>query len=521
MLKEYNPIFGKNVIETLSEGMYDNPLFLFREYVQNSADAIDAAVEAGVLEREDGQIQILIVPTARKIVFRDNGIGIAKSNVPSMLANIGASQKDRRKNKGFRGIGRLGGLGYCRTVRFETSVKGEPIKSILEWDAEALHAILMDQGEKIDAGELIKRITTIRTEKESKDEHYFVVSLEDVVETSDDLLDVDDVRKYLSMVAPVPFDYQKFRFVEDIENFIDDNKLPHPNEYQVFLNGDEVRKGYETPLAIEGTSKSVDILGVVCRVLKDEHRVFGWYWFCVSKFEGVLPKSCWQRCIRLRKSNIQIGEADCLSNHPKRGQALWKEDRGNNYFMGEIHALDERLIPNSRRDYFNQDEACREFEAVLSEQFKDLHRLYHDASDARAALQKISKANAAAQSFNEKDRAKAFFDEKERTSALNQVNDLIAKSVKAKADLEKLSNSRATAESPAALVVNAYKDEVPKHVLTKEVKKTPSNHNFAKDNMAAPVQEVLEKVFAVVDAVLPPDDAKLLRAAILKRFERK
>ena len=112
MLKEYNPIFGKNVIETLSEGMYDNPLFLFREYVQNSADAIDAAVEAGVLEREDGQIQILIVPTARKIVFRDNGIGIAKSDVPSMLANIGASQKDRRKNKGFRGIGRLGGLGY-------------------------------------------------------------------------------------------------------------------------------------------------------------------------------------------------------------------------------------------------------------------------------------------------------------------------------------------------------------------------------------------------------------------------
>ena len=40
---EHNPIFGKNVIETLSEGMYDNPLFLFREYVQNSADAIDSA----------------------------------------------------------------------------------------------------------------------------------------------------------------------------------------------------------------------------------------------------------------------------------------------------------------------------------------------------------------------------------------------------------------------------------------------------------------------------------------------
>ena len=60
MLKDHEPIFGKNVIETLSEGMYDNPLFLYREYVQNAADAIDAAVEAGVLEKDDGQIQITI-----------------------------------------------------------------------------------------------------------------------------------------------------------------------------------------------------------------------------------------------------------------------------------------------------------------------------------------------------------------------------------------------------------------------------------------------------------------------------
>lgn len=43
MLNGHDPIFGKNVLETLSEGMYDNPLFLFREYVQNAADAIDAA----------------------------------------------------------------------------------------------------------------------------------------------------------------------------------------------------------------------------------------------------------------------------------------------------------------------------------------------------------------------------------------------------------------------------------------------------------------------------------------------
>lgn len=58
MLNDHDPIFGKNVIETLSEGMYDNPLFLFREYVQNAADAIDAAEKDGILETGAGEIVI-------------------------------------------------------------------------------------------------------------------------------------------------------------------------------------------------------------------------------------------------------------------------------------------------------------------------------------------------------------------------------------------------------------------------------------------------------------------------------
>ena len=62
MLNDHDPIFGKNVLETLSEGMYDNPLFLFREYVQNAADAIDAAEKNGVLEEGAGEIVVTIDP---------------------------------------------------------------------------------------------------------------------------------------------------------------------------------------------------------------------------------------------------------------------------------------------------------------------------------------------------------------------------------------------------------------------------------------------------------------------------
>lgn len=523
MLKDHEPIFGKNVIETLSEGMYDNPLFLFREYVQNAADAIDAAVSAGLMEQPDGQIQISIDADLRQLVFEDNGIGIPANEVPTRLANIGASKKDRIRNKGFRGIGRLGGLGYCKTVRFETSVRGEDVRSVLEWDAEELHRILADSTEEIDAGELIKRITTIKVVHEKQDVHYFRVTLIDVNKTSDDLLDVADVRRYLSMVAPVSFDYSKFRFVDEIEKFLQTENLPLPVTYQTYVNGEEVRKGYAATLEIEGTGKIVETLSVVCRMLKGpDSRVLGWYWFCVSRFEGFLPKACWQRCIRLRKSNIQIGEADCLSNHPKRGQALWQEDRGNNYFMGEIYALDPELIPNSRRDYFNQDEACRRFECALAKEFSGLHKLYHDASAIRSSVQALQKAEAEVKSFNDKDRAHSFFDGKERESAMRKMNDSIAKAEKAQSALVRIKKSLPS-DAPSAMVLSAYESrdfltvgEIKQLMTTKE-----NGIRFVKDSMPASTRRVLNKVFEVIEGILPPLEAQTLKDAITKEFEHK
>src|SRR4030065_643633 len=102
---------GKTVIETLTQGMYEDARFIFREYIQNSADQIE-------------------------IIFEDNATGIKNNNVYPILGNIALSEKDRTKDKGFRGIGRLGGLGYCKKLTFETSFKGEEVKSIMIWDAE-------------------------------------------------------------------------------------------------------------------------------------------------------------------------------------------------------------------------------------------------------------------------------------------------------------------------------------------------------------------------------------------------
>ena len=55
------PKIGKNLIEILTDGMYKNPLFMYREYVQNASDAIDDAVKKNYLNSaREGVIKIKI-----------------------------------------------------------------------------------------------------------------------------------------------------------------------------------------------------------------------------------------------------------------------------------------------------------------------------------------------------------------------------------------------------------------------------------------------------------------------------
>ena len=55
-------VVGKNVLESLTTGMYSKNKIVFREYIQNSADAIDKAIADGILEKNKNHIDIFINP---------------------------------------------------------------------------------------------------------------------------------------------------------------------------------------------------------------------------------------------------------------------------------------------------------------------------------------------------------------------------------------------------------------------------------------------------------------------------
>ena len=170
---------GKDVIESLTLGMYEDCRFIFREYIQNAADQVDKAVKSSLLERGEEEIHIQIDRDKRIIMVEDNATGIPQDRVMPILRNVAHSTKKRGVDKGFRGIGRLGGLGYCSKLTFVTSYAGEEVKSVMTWDADLLKLIINDRENEAEAKDVLVEVTDLKTEKEEIGEHYFRVILED------------------------------------------------------------------------------------------------------------------------------------------------------------------------------------------------------------------------------------------------------------------------------------------------------------------------------------------------------
>src|SRR4029077_20731885 len=78
---------GKDVIEIVTSGMYVSPITVYREFVQNAADSIDAARAAGFLSpRQRGSVEISFDHAGRSVTERDNGGGIAiRDAIPTLV----------------------------------------------------------------------------------------------------------------------------------------------------------------------------------------------------------------------------------------------------------------------------------------------------------------------------------------------------------------------------------------------------------------------------------------------------
>ena len=201
-------IFGANILENLTTGMYQDSKVIYREYIQNSCDQIDKAVRDGILKQNEGFIKIWLDREKRTITIEDNATGIPAEEFKRTLGNIADSDKKIGEDKGFRGIGRLCGLAYCKELIITSSFNEEEIVSILKCDAKKMRRLIDEhaRGKKHKANDVLQAIYQFEQKKEKNSaSHFFKVELIDINLENTDLLDFQQVKDYLSFVAPVPY----------------------------------------------------------------------------------------------------------------------------------------------------------------------------------------------------------------------------------------------------------------------------------------------------------------------------
>ena len=385
---------GAHILESLTTGMYKNSRTIFREYIQNACDAIDSAVKQGLITAKEAEILINIDSEARSITIEDNGTGIPAEEFVRVMGNVADSDKRHDKNRGFRGIGRLCGMAYCESVVFTAKCAGEGVVSRLTCNAKVLRELLNERNSGINhysAAEVLNEINEFSSEETRDiDAHYFRVELQGINKESGDLLKIydedeknDSVKHYLECNAPLrygtgfpEFDTQIHEHAESLGFRI--------SEYKICLNGDELFKAYTREFK---TSKGPDInFDLMFEDFRDKDgKLIAWAWVALSCFDGVIKKEYPIRGIRFRKGNIQVGDASTL-------QRFFKESRGNDYFIGEIFCVSDELVPNARRDYFNETPYTKAFEAQLRSFCLNLYYLYKGGSDLNSSYRHAREA---------------------------------------------------------------------------------------------------------------------------------
>ena len=359
---------------------------LYREYVQNAADSIDEALEQGILKKGEEKISITVSESERIIKISDNGTGVGANDIYSNLIDIGNSKKRHSNSRGFRGIGRLSGLGYCQKLKFLTSIHGEEKASCIIYDAEKLKYLLSPQVDSRDSiDQVLSSVLTIEEIPERINKHYFSVELYGVVPESD-LLNDSEVVPYLQQNLPVPFS-RDFVWGSMIKQKLVQMEVELA-EYNVELRTDrtviDICKPYKNKILADRIRKINDSISDINFVpFYSGEKVTAMLWYAETNFLGtVLDKDI--KGIRIRQGNILIGDENTL-------RKCYKEERFNSWMVGELLVFNEDIIPNTRRDDYEKNSAYKELLSQFTEWANEMSRQIRHRSYERSLTQSDKK----------------------------------------------------------------------------------------------------------------------------------
>ena len=168
---------------------------------------------------------------------------------------------------------------------------------------------------------------------------------------------------------------------------------------------------------------------------------------------------------------------------------MFKESRGNYYFVGEVFAVSKDLIPNSQRDYFNENETRVLFEDCLREYFFDvLHKLYYEANRVKVT------------EYQKKEKEQGFVNEEERQKLQFDIDKAKKNAEDARKRLDKLDIS--DTNSP---LFEVHKSIGQKYSANKK-KKAFVTSNMSK--LSRSERKIVSKILSIINEIAPKDIAE-------------
>ena len=329
--------------------MYGDPRHTLREYVQNGFDAIREAKRSKQLS---GRGEVRISYFENEIRIRDNGAGVSASAAWDTLTSIGASKKDRRKDAGFRGIGRLAGMAYCEILQFRTSFLGEKEVSVITFNAAALlEGMDPDEGGAIELTDLLSsNVTLDQSETIDVEVHFFEVALIGLDNAPDELKYVVDVKRYLRETLPLCYDPewdQADQILEEYQKYFG-QKIPIIDV--VLIEDDQethLTKHYGNEYKYSKGPINLDTL----QFFDDGDGGRFWGWVGCMKEPGAITDK-YTRGIRIRVRNIQVDGTEIFDGLFRNFSPSYA--RFNSYYVGEFFINPSFIVPNARRDGFEE-----------------------------------------------------------------------------------------------------------------------------------------------------------------------
>ncbi len=372
-------LVGGGILNLLTTGLYGCPLALYREYIQNAADAIEAQGRM-----HGGRVEVFTDPAKLRLRIRDNGPGLSRQAAIRALLPVGRSDKRRGSDRGFRGIGRLSGLAFAESVTFLTRSRSVSPVTCITWDGNALRTHI---SKALPTESAIRDSVCVESISGTGfPDHFFEVQIGGIGRyAAAQILNRETVRHYLSEVSPAPFS-TLFPFKREINQYLGRHGANFT--LQIMIDGESppVTRGYED--CIPFSQSKQDTFSEVERFRipsPDGTGIAAIGWIAHSSYLGAIPKGAGIRGIRAREGNIQVGD-ETLFDH------LFPEERFNRWCVGEVHILDPRVIPNARRDYFEPGPHIRHFENQLASVLQDMATNCRRASSSRNSSRRASTA---------------------------------------------------------------------------------------------------------------------------------